>query len=337
MRLASPTRLVSPSTSAPPPLRHRIARHLKIADTGQSSSKTSRHQSTRDDYGTLGLGEIQQIVAAKTNRCCIGLSAQESQMLFLQVMNRMPTHEQQYDAFISHASEDKETLVRPLAGALKACGATIWYDEDTLQIGDSLRSAIDAGLRNSAHGIIIISPAFFAKPWPKWELDGLLKKHLTGQSKVLLPVWHNVTANDVEQYSFSLSNIVALNSSQGPARLAEGLARVIAPASALKARVQALPEDVKESIRQALLRGRYTYYSFFVKQAPLDEVIYQVVTNKNCYGFLRYFHQRGHDFAYHPDSKGGQNAIADYNLDEMYEQFSDTATTVLSKYRLYNL
>jgi hypothetical protein len=34
-----------------------------------------------------------------------------------------------YDAFISHASEDKDEFVRPLAGILKEYGFRVWYDE----------------------------------------------------------------------------------------------------------------------------------------------------------------------------------------------------------------
>lgn len=33
------------------------------------------------------------------------------------------------DLFISHASEDKEELVRPLAAELMKYGVDIWYDE----------------------------------------------------------------------------------------------------------------------------------------------------------------------------------------------------------------
>src|SRR4051812_25388888 len=48
-----------------------------------------------------------------------------------------------YDAFICHASEDKDAFVRPLAEALQQNHLEIWYDEFTLSIGDSIRRAID--------------------------------------------------------------------------------------------------------------------------------------------------------------------------------------------------
>ena len=76
-----------------------------------------------------------------------------------------------YDAFISHASEDKDSLVRPLAEALRDHHVEVWYDELSLQVGDSLRRSIDRGLAKSRFGVVVLSPAFFAKEWPQWELE----------------------------------------------------------------------------------------------------------------------------------------------------------------------
>lgn len=54
----------------------------------------------------------------------------------------------EYDVFISHASEDKDEVVRPLANALREKGIKVWYDEFEMKIGDSLRRKIDKGLAN---------------------------------------------------------------------------------------------------------------------------------------------------------------------------------------------
>ena len=61
-----------------------------------------------------------------------------------------------WDAFISHASEDKDSFVRPLAEALQKSGLEIWFDETTLKVGDRLREAIDHGLSKSRYGIAVI-------------------------------------------------------------------------------------------------------------------------------------------------------------------------------------
>jgi hypothetical protein len=123
-----------------------------------------------------------------------------------------PTEE--WDAFVSHASEDKESFVRPLAEALQSKGLRIWYDEFTLTVGDSLRRSIDRGLARSRFGIVVLSPNFFAKEWPQKELDGLVAREVNGQ-KVILPVWHGVDAEAIRKVSPMLADRVAATSAIG--------------------------------------------------------------------------------------------------------------------------
>jgi hypothetical protein len=113
-----------------------------------------------------------------------------------------------YDAFISHAFEDKKALVRPLADALGKMGYRIWYDEFELEVGDSLRQSIDRGLANSRYGIVILSPAFFAKHWTQYELNGLNAREMEGR-KVILPVWYKITKSQILKVSPALADKVA--------------------------------------------------------------------------------------------------------------------------------
>ncbi|MFQ2660145.1 toll/interleukin-1 receptor domain-containing protein [Aeromonas caviae] len=122
-----------------------------------------------------------------------------------------PPEEIGYDAFISHASEDKDDFVRPLAGILKEYGFRIWYDEFELEIGDSLRESIDKGLVTSRYGIVVLSPKFLDKNWTKYELNSLVAREIEGK-KVILPIWHNVTRQQVMQYSPMLADKLALSS-----------------------------------------------------------------------------------------------------------------------------
>jgi hypothetical protein len=79
-----------------------------------------------------------------------------------------------WDVFISHASEDKELVARPLSSYLQRAGIKVWLDENELTIGDSLREKIDEGLAQSRFGIVILSKHFLAKEWPQRELNGLV-------------------------------------------------------------------------------------------------------------------------------------------------------------------
>ncbi|QDU02986.1 TIR domain protein [Gimesia chilikensis] len=115
-----------------------------------------------------------------------------------------------HDVFISHASEDKDDVVRPLAELLNNKQFDVWYDEFQLRIGDSLRRSIDQGLAKSRFGIVVLSQAFFSKNWPQYELDGLVQKEMEG-NKVILPIWHKITKSEVISYSPSLADKLALN------------------------------------------------------------------------------------------------------------------------------
>lgn len=121
---------------------------------------------------------------------------------------------EQWDFFISHASEDKEVIAGPLAAILKEKGHTVWYDDFSLKVGDSLRESIDRGLARSKFGIAILSPSFFQKHWPKQELNGLATREVNG-GKVILPVWHNVGHDEVREYSPTLVDRVAVSTDKG--------------------------------------------------------------------------------------------------------------------------
>lgn len=125
--------------------------------------------------------------------------------------NTPPLTEQgteRHDVFISHASDDKDDFVRPLANALIAEGLSVWYDEMTLRIGDSLRQKIDKGLANSRVGLVVLSPSFIKKGWTNYELDGIVTRNVSGE-QVLLPIWHNITKQQVVDFSPSLADKVA--------------------------------------------------------------------------------------------------------------------------------
>ncbi len=113
-----------------------------------------------------------------------------------------------FDVFISHASEDKADVVRPLVTALQGAGLSVWYDEFELRIGDSLRRKIDKGLASSRFGVVVLSQAFFGRGWPEYELDGLVTRAVSGD-QILLPVWHNVSKREVMGYSPSLADRLA--------------------------------------------------------------------------------------------------------------------------------
>ncbi len=130
------------------------------------------------------------------------------------------------DFFICHASEDKGEVARPLAEQLQAHGYQVWYDDFRLRIGDSLRQKIDEGLAACRFGVVILSPSFFRKNWPKWELDGLVARQLAGKGKIL-PIWHHVSFDEVASYSPPLADKVAARTTNGVADVAKKVIQAI--------------------------------------------------------------------------------------------------------------
>jgi hypothetical protein len=129
-----------------------------------------------------------------------------------------------HDVFLSHASEDKN-YVRELASALDRRGISYWLDEFQITLGDSLRRVIDTGLANSRFGIVILSKHFFAKEWPQRELDGLLALEI--EEKVILPVWHEISEDEVKSFSPSLAGRFAAKTTEGIETVADKIATAI--------------------------------------------------------------------------------------------------------------
>ncbi len=126
-----------------------------------------------------------------------------------------------WDVFISHASEDKASVARPLAATLEAAGLRVWTDEAQLKVGDSLRQKLDEGLSQLRFGVVILSRSFFAKQWPQRELGALFSR-----PDAILPVWHELHASDIASISPLLADILAASTSDGLEVVADKILQV---------------------------------------------------------------------------------------------------------------
>ena len=108
----------------------------------------------------------------------------------------------EYDVFVSHAWEDKESFVDEFVQCLCDRKIKVWYDKTQIKWGDSMRARIDAGLQKSKFGVVVLSPDYISegKYWTKAELDGLFQLESVN-GKMLLPIWHNLTKKQVMDFS----------------------------------------------------------------------------------------------------------------------------------------
>ena len=56
----------------------------------------------------------------------------------------------------------------------------------------------------------MLSKSFIKKGWTNYELDGIITKVVSGE-QVLLPIWHNITKQEVVDFSPSIADKLARN------------------------------------------------------------------------------------------------------------------------------
>jgi hypothetical protein len=152
-----------------------------------------------------------------------------------------------YDVFLSYAGEDR-AFAEELAEALRGTGFNVWYDKFQLRVGDQLLTRINEGLTKSRYGLLLISEAFLAKPWPGYEMDVLVRDQIEGR-KVLLPIWHDVDAETVRAHQPGLAGVFALTSEQGVYELTVELAGVMVKAARTLAFVPDYMDPVSRFLR----------------------------------------------------------------------------------------
>jgi len=143
-----------------------------------------------------------------------GVYSPKIETLYDEFNKRSKTEEQEkkalYDVFISHASEDKAPFVNHLVEVLQDAGISVWYDAISMEWGKSLREQIDNGIKRSRYSILVLSKNFFSKKWTNRELDGILaKEEITGS--VPLPIWYDITYEEVYEFSPTLSGLYSLS------------------------------------------------------------------------------------------------------------------------------
>lgn len=119
-----------------------------------------------------------------------------------------------YDAFVSHAVEDKIAVANDLCNRLEKAGLKLWYSGKELKIGDSLEKTIETGLAQSRYGIVILSQMYLQKNWPRKEYY-MLKSKEAELGKVILPVLHDITVDELQKFDISVPDRWAISIDNG--------------------------------------------------------------------------------------------------------------------------
>jgi hypothetical protein len=115
----------------------------------------------------------------------------------------------EYDSFLSYARIDGAEVADELRRELEGLGVAVWFDEVAIIPGRSQSLQMDAGLRKARSGIALLTPAYLTgRFWTERELGALLSK------ETLIPVLHNVTFEDVKQYSGILPDLAGFTTAR---------------------------------------------------------------------------------------------------------------------------
>lgn len=131
------------------------------------------------------------------------------------------------DAFICYDSRDKE-FVCSLYTLLTKRLVKVWYDEFSLEVGDSLIKKMEEGLQSCKYAILVISKNFLSnKRWAEREFRSLIHREIKESRKIILPIWFDVSAENISKYSLDLTDKFAINATEGMEVIADRLVRVL--------------------------------------------------------------------------------------------------------------
>ena len=118
----------------------------------------------------------------------------------------------EYDVFISHANKDKEELIEELYQSLQKLGISIFYDKESLEWGDNWKERILNGTKKAEFAIIVISENFFDREWTERELSEFLNRQNRNGQKLILPIIHNITTEQLKAKYPNVADIQAIDS-----------------------------------------------------------------------------------------------------------------------------
>jgi RNA-directed DNA polymerase len=90
-----------------------------------------------------------------------------------------------YEIFISHASEDKADIVRPIYEACQRAALKVFLDETHIGCGDSFTTKINTALGASRTVLAVITSNSVTKEWPLLEVNTALALEASGDKRVI--------------------------------------------------------------------------------------------------------------------------------------------------------
>jgi len=169
----------------------RVKTHNRKADAHNRQVIENINQQLRSASSIVRYTKSEQVLADRVHQAVASLDPRE------------------YDSFLSYARIDGASVAGQLRSELEELGIAVWFDEVAIIPGKSQSLQMDAGLRKARSGITVLTPAYLTgRFWTERELGVLLSK------QTLIPVLHNVTFDDVREYSGILPDLAGFTTEQ---------------------------------------------------------------------------------------------------------------------------
>ncbi|MFZ7120080.1 MAG: toll/interleukin-1 receptor domain-containing protein [Eubacteriaceae bacterium] len=132
------------------------------------------------------------------------------------------------DIFICHDSRDKDSFVKPLYNILIKKFINVWYDEYSLDPGDSLTERIEKGIQSCRVCILVLSKNLLEnKKWAKNELQALKTRQIVTDENIIIPIWLDIEEKQIASISYWLLDKVAIKSEEGLDTIANKIKRIL--------------------------------------------------------------------------------------------------------------
>lgn len=120
----------------------------------------------------------------------------------------------EYDVFLSHSNLDKEEYVSELSDKLTNKGLKVFEDEKIFEIGQSQTQMMNMGILNSRFVVVFLSRNFIESGWSKYEFISFLNREINEKNIIILPIWHDISIEEVREYNPYLVDKHALSTSK---------------------------------------------------------------------------------------------------------------------------
>jgi TIR domain len=99
--------------------------------------------------------------------------------------------------FLSYASEET-AFAKSLREALTE-KFNVWFDQDAIHLGENIAYRLPEGIRSSDYAVVVLSRSYITKKWTREEFSHLIALE-TADRKIILPIWHNITEDEVWRF-----------------------------------------------------------------------------------------------------------------------------------------